>query len=87
MKFKTIMRDTGDVSVDADVITLPLKNVGKSREITQKKEYAVQFWAVRPLEKVDCCVYTVSEALPQNPGRLLHDPEMQTSWKELELLW
>lgn len=87
MMFKTIMHDIGDVNVDADVITLPLKKAGRSREITPKKEYAVQFWAVRPLEQVDCCVFTVSEALPQNLGRLLDDPEMQTSGKELELLW
>lgn len=45
------------------------------------------FWAVRPMEQVDCCVYAVSAALPQNSGRLLDDPAIQPCWKELELLW
>jgi len=70
-----IMHDTGDVDfvhVDADVITLPLQKVGKSREITsKKKEYAVFFGVVRPMEQEDCCVYAVNEVLPQNSGRLL----------------
>lgn len=44
---ETTTCDTGDVvlelvNIDADVITLPPKKVGKSREITlKKKEYAV----------------------------------------------
>lgn len=78
---ESIMHDTGYivlnlVNVDAEIITLPPKKVWKNREITpKKKEHAIQFWAVIPMEQVDCCVYTVREALPQNSGRLLGEPQ------------